>query len=104
MLCATQTAAYICSNATGTTCTKVAVKLAVIDATQVLPCGVNSIIVSSKAEWDMVSSYSSFTDLSAADAGSVSLSIMMIWAVGWAFRMVIKAINSASEPASSGGD
>lgn len=97
MLCATQTAAYVCSNATGTTCTKVAVKLAVIDATQPATCGVNSYVVLTKAEFDVVSSYSSFTDLSPSDAGQVALAIMLVWAVGWSFRMVIRAINSASD-------
>lgn len=64
-------------------------------------CAVGQYVVASSAEWSAVSSYSSFTDLSPAEAGNVALAIMGVWAVAWAFRMVIKAVNSVDPTPSS---
>lgn len=69
-----------------------------LDPGQACPVGQYAVI--NAAEWAQVSSYSSFTDLSPAEAGSVALAIMGVWAVAWAFRMVIKAVNSVSDPVS----
>lgn len=60
-----------------------------------LSCPVGQFAVIDSAQWAAVSSYSSFTDLSAADAGAVAVAIATVWAIGWAFRMVIRAMNSA---------
>jgi hypothetical protein len=97
MLCATQTAAYVCSDASGTTCAKVAVQLAVINVTQVSPCPTAGLVVVSGQDWADVADYASLLNISSVQGGQIALAIMLVWAVGWAFRMVIRAINSASD-------
>jgi len=100
MRCATVTNIYGFSTATGTTretFTGLTVGAALPEGS-ICPAG--QLVVVDPNQWAAVSSYTSFTDLSLAEAGQVAGAIMLVWAVGWAFRMLIKAVNSASEPIS----
>jgi len=39
-------------------------------------------------------------DLTTDDGGQIALAVMAVWIVGWAFRMVIRAMREASGGAS----
>jgi len=100
MRCATVTPIYGFSTASGTT-RKTFTGLTVgaeLPAGSICPAG--QLVVIDPDQWAAAASYSSFTDLSLAEAGQVALAVMLVWSVGWAFRMLIKAVNSSADSVS----
>jgi len=55
-------------------------------------CGASDLVVFTSAEADQI--FNSPLALTAEQGGAVAGAIMLVWACAWAFRMVIRALNS----------
>lgn len=92
MRCASALATYVCSNVSGTTCTKAAVTIPIFSTATV--CAPTDLVVVTGAEWSVAAAYTSPFDLLPADGGRVALAVLLVWAAGWSFRMLIRAMRS----------
>jgi len=56
-------------------------------------CGVNSVVVMSDAEYQLLASASPW-NWSAAEGAQIAAAVLLVWGIGFAFRAVIRSLGS----------
>ena len=87
MLCLLPTVSYVCSNATGTTCTKKTVTL-LLPSASVSPCPTGEILALQQSEFDAATV--SPWNMTPVEAGQIGGAILLVWAGAWAFRTIVR--------------